>query len=107
MRYELYKNGVCIQVIDERTVSSAALEKINEIKTKCKEAIEGTGMQWMVEREVSGGKPVPEEVKSLCAFYRSRSNELEELVETLSQKAIDDNDKIICDQIQQVSWEED
>lgn len=104
MRYELYENGVCIQVIDTRTVSNAASEKIQEIKECCRQSIEKTGISWMVEREISGGKSVPDDVKNLCVLYRDKSNELEALIKSLAEQAADDDDKATCDQIQQLEW---
>ena len=104
MVYELYENGVCIKVIGTRTVSNSAHIKIQDIKECCKKSIEETGLSWMVEREVSGGKAVPEEIKNACIFYRDKSNRLELLINGIAENAIDDFDQGACDQIEQIDW---
>lgn len=104
MRYERYENGVLVESYDHRTVSQTAQERIETIKNACKAAIEDTGIAWMVEREVTGGKPVPQSVKDQCASYRALNAELETRINALVSQATDNDDKAICDQIEQVNW---
>ena len=104
MKYERYENGVLVESYDNRTVSQTAQEHIEMIKNACKTAIEDTGIAWMVEREVTGGKPVPQSVKEQCASYRALNADLETKINALVNQATDDDDKAICDQIEQVNW---
>ena len=104
MKYERYENGVLVESYDHRTVSKTAQERIEIIKNACKTAIEDTGIAWMVEREVTGGKPVPQSVKDLCASYRALNADLETRINALIGQATDNDDKEICDQIEQVNW---
>jgi hypothetical protein len=104
MKYERYENGVLVESIDNRTVSQIAQERLDMIKNACKIAIEDTGIAWMVEREVTGGKAVPQSVKDLCASYRALNAELETRINALVSQATNDDDKAICDQIEQVNW---
>ena len=104
MKYERYENGVLVESYDHRTVSQTAQERIETIKNACKAAIEDTGIAWMVEREVTGGKPVPQSVKDQCASYRALNAELETRINALVNQATNDDDKVICDQIEQVNW---
>jgi uncharacterized protein involved in propanediol utilization len=104
MKYERYENGVLVESYDHRTVSQTAQERLEMVKNACKTAIEDTGIAWMVEREVTGGKVVPQSVKDLCASYRALNAELETRINALVSQAIDNDDKAICDQIEQVNW---
>jgi len=104
MKYELYENGVLVESYDNRTVSQTAQERIEMIKNACQKAIEDTGIAWMVEREVTGGKAVPQSVKDLCSSYRTLNAELEATINALIAQATDNDDKAICDQIEQVNW---
>jgi hypothetical protein len=104
MKYERYENGVLVESYDHRTVSQTAQERIETIKNACKAAIEDTGIAWMVEREVTGGKAVPQSVKDQCASYRALNAELETRINALVSQATDNDDKAICDQIEQVNW---
>jgi uncharacterized protein involved in propanediol utilization len=104
MKYERYENGVIVESYDHRTVSQTAQERLEMAKTACKTAIEDTGIAWMVEREVTGGKSVPQSVKDLCASYRALNAELETRINALVSQATDNDDKAICDQIEQVNW---
>ena len=82
------KNGA--QVMD-MTAEEIALRKADEakwdaerqdrliagIKAEARRRIEATGLPWMVEREVSGGDPVPQTVKDQAAAIRAASDALE------------------------------
>jgi hypothetical protein len=103
IRYSLYENGVLVYQEDTRLVSICAERKLAEVRFKCAEAIAATGIDWMVQREVSGGKPVPQSVKDLCAAYRARSNELEAQVAAAVSAAVDDDDKAACDAIENIT----
>jgi uncharacterized protein YxjI len=96
--------GNILVQIDNRKVSVVAEIKINEIKYHCQQAIEATGIGWMVERQISGGKEVPGEVKQQCADYRARSDMLEQQVLTIASTAVDDNDHAVCDLVSAVMW---
>lgn len=52
---------------------------IDAVKTEASRRIASTGLGWMVEREVSGGAPIPQVVKDACALIRERSNAIETL----------------------------
>ena len=104
MKYERYENGVLVESYDHRTVSHTAQERLEMAKNACKTAIEDTGIAWMVEREVTGGKAVPQSVKDLCASYRALNAELETRINALVSQATDNDDKTICDQIEQINW---
>jgi len=52
---------------------------IDAVKTEASRRIAATGLGWMVEREVSGGAPIPQAVKDACARIRERSNAIETL----------------------------
>jgi len=103
-RYSLYEDGVLVYQEDTRLVSICAERKLEEVRYKCAELIAATGIDWMVQREVSGGKPVPQSVKDQCAAYRARSNELEAQVATAVSAAADDDDKAACDAVESISW---
>lgn len=103
--YTLYdSDGNIVVRIDNRTVTVTSQQKIAEIKRACQQAIEATGLAWMVERQVSGGKEVPEEVKIQCAEYRDKSDLLEQQVLDLVASATSESDHDICDQIQNINW---
>lgn len=104
IRYALYENGVLVHQEDTRIVSVSAERKLAEIRYRCAQGIAATGIDWMVQREVSGGKPVPQSVKDQCAAYRARSNELEAQVATAVSAAVNDDDKNACDAIESISW---
>jgi hypothetical protein len=104
MKYERYENGVLVESYDNRTVSQAAQERLEMVKNACKTAIEDTGIAWMVEREVTGGKAVPQSIKDLCASYRALNADLESQINALVNQATDNDDKAICDQIEQINW---
>lgn len=53
--------------------------KKSEVKAEAARRIAETGVGWMVEREVSGGAPIPQAVKDACALIRERSNAIEML----------------------------
>lgn len=105
MRYERYENGVLVEYVDTRKVDETAKTQISNIKYGCRISIENTGIAWMVEREVSGGTPVPQEIKDKCAEYRFFSNQLENSVNDLAAQAKDNDDKEICDRIEKVVWD--
>lgn len=104
IRYSLYQNGVLIHQEDTRLVSICAERKLLEIRHQCSQAISATGIDWMVQREVSGGKPIPQSVKDECASYRNRSNELESQIDAAVSAAANDDDKNACDIIDNISW---
>jgi hypothetical protein len=104
IRYSLYENGVLVYQEDTRLVSVCAERKLAEVRYKCAELIAATGIDWMVQREVSGGKPVPQAVKNQCAAYRTRSNDLESRVAAAISSAENDDDKAACDAIEAVTW---
>lgn len=104
MKYERYLNGVLVESYDHRTVADTAQAQINAIKEYCKVAIEQTGISWMTERELSGGKVIPQEIKDKCQFYRTLSNTLEQQIQDLVSTAVDNNDKAVCDKIEQIIW---
>ena len=104
-KYELFDgNGNIVESIDERTVTVQASNKVEEIKAACAKAIEATGLGWMVEREVSGGAAVPQNVKDICAAHRTRSNQLEAEIAAAVSEAEGDDDKSACDAIQAIVW---
>lgn len=47
------------------------------IKREASRRISETGLPWLVERELSGGKSIPKDVKSRCAVIRTKCAELE------------------------------
>lgn len=104
MKYERYENGILVEAYDHRTVSQTAQERISAIKNSCKEAIENTGISWMVERELSGGKPVPQSIKDQCSAYRDLNTDLETQINALVGQAQDNDDKAICDLIELINW---
>jgi hypothetical protein len=105
-RYSLYENDALVYQEDTRLVSVCAERKVAEIRYKCANLITATGIDWMVQREVSGGKPVPQNVKDLCASYRAMSNELEQRVAEVKTWASSDEDKSTCDTIEAIAWNE-
>jgi hypothetical protein len=105
-RYSLYENDALVYQEDTRLVSVCAERKFLEIRHKCAELIAATGIDWMVQREVSGGKPIPQDVKDLCASYRARSNELEQRIAEVKTWASSDEDKSVCDTIESIAWNE-
>lgn len=104
IRVETYKDGQLVEVVDTRTVSVQAQRRISEIKEACAKAIEETGIAWMVQREVTGGTPVPQDVKDACAAHRQRSNDLEAQIQGYVDAAKNDEDKVACDLIEKVNW---
>lgn len=104
VRYSLYENGALVYEEDTRLVSVCAERKLAEIRYKCADLITATGIDWMVQREVSGGKPIPQAVKDQCAAYRTRSNELESQIAAAISSAENDDDKAACDAIETVTW---
>lgn len=50
---------------------------IRQIKVEAQRRICESGLGWMVERELSGGKPVPDEIKAYAAAVRAASDKLE------------------------------
>ena len=104
MRYSLYDNGVLVYQEDNRLVSACAEQKLAEIRYNCAQCITATGIDWMVQREVSGGKPVPQSVKDECAAYRAKSNDLEARVALAVTFALQDDDKNVCDTIESIVW---
>lgn len=103
MRSMVFEDGVLIEDNDQRTVSWCVAQRLDMVRNECALAIDATGIRWMVEREVSGGKPVPRSVKDACAQLRAKSNALEAQINALAAGA-DDNDKSVCDAIETVSW---
>jgi hypothetical protein len=100
MKHELYQNGKLIALNDNRSVADSAELALALTKQSCKDAIEATGISWMVERELSGGKAVPDEVKQKCALFRSKSNETEKLIIAATTKDAIDSVSSICDEIE-------
>jgi hypothetical protein len=66
---------------------------IDTVKYLADLRIRETGVGWMVERQITGGTPVPEEVKTLCQSIRDWSNEREGLL----LAAIDDEALLAID----------
>lgn len=97
-------DGNLVEDRDNRTVSWCVEQRLEMIRNECALAIEATGVRWMVEREVSGGKPVPQDVKDTCTALRAKSNALEKQIADYAASAIDDTDKAACDRIQSVHW---
>ena len=58
---------------------AAAMVRNTDVKAEAARRIAETGIGWMVEREVSGGAPIPQAVKDACALIRERSNAIETL----------------------------
>ena len=56
---------------------TAAPARKTGVKAEAARRITATGIGWMVEREVSGGAPIPQVVKDACALIRERSNAIE------------------------------
>lgn len=100
MKHELYQNGKLIAVQDRRTIADSAKFALAFIKQNCKEAIEATGIGWMAERELSGGKPIPDEVKQKCAFLRNKSNEIEQLIIDAANRSVVTSVPDVCDEIE-------
>lgn len=103
MRKETWKNGVLIGFEDTRTVAGVKALKIASIKAACAAAIGAAVPSWMIEREVLGGTPVPQDLKDLCATYRAHSNDLEAEVMALAA-GVENDDKAVCDAIETVNW---
>lgn len=99
-----FSDGVLVDTFDDRTVSQCLDATVTSINQQCADAIAETGISWMVEREVSGGKPVPQEVKDACAVYRAKANTLTTQANLLAAQATDDNDKYTCDLIEAIVW---
>lgn len=57
--------------------AEAAKVKPEQVKEEARRRIEATGLAWMVEREVSGGAAIPQQVKAKVASIRAASNKLE------------------------------
>lgn len=105
MRYERYdQTGKLVEVLDLRTVSECMTERITAIKQRCFEEIEKTGVSWMVEREITGGKAVPQEIKDLCQQHRQKCDLLEKRIREIADDAGSNEDKDACDQIQRIDW---
>jgi hypothetical protein len=56
-----------------------SLVSADAVKFEAARRIAETGIGWMVEREVSGGAPIPQAIKDACALIRERSNDIETL----------------------------
>lgn len=97
-------DGNLVEDRDDRTVSWCVEQRLEMIRNECALAIEATGVRWMVEREVSGGKPVPQDVKDTCAALRAKSNTLEKQIADYAALATSDTDKATCDLIEAVNW---
>ncbi len=104
IKYSLYKNNVLVYQEDTRLVSVCAQEKISQIRLIASSLIGKTGVDWMASRELSGGKPIPQLIKDQCAEYRKKSNDLEAMVITFRENAINDEDKDVCDSIENIVW---
>lgn len=104
MKHELYQNGELIAVQDKRTVADSVNLALSFVKQNCKEAIEATGIGWMVERELSGGKAVPNEVKQKCAFLRNKSNEIEQLIIGAASRSVVLSVSDVCDEIENYTF---
>lgn len=50
---------------------------IDDIKAEAARRIYASGLSWMVEREVSGGLPIPQAVKDYAAAVRAASGAME------------------------------
>lgn len=70
-----------IPITEEEAIVLRAqpLPTVTNIKEEARRRIHETGLSWYVEREVSGGSPIPEAIKAYCAEVRSASNDLEAL----------------------------
>lgn len=66
---------------------------VSTVKELAASRIRETGLPWMVEREVSGGDPVPQPVKDECAAIRAWSDDRE----TLITAAADDAEMLAVD----------
>jgi hypothetical protein len=104
IKYSLYENGILIHQEDNRLVSICAERKRAEIRYKATELIISTGIDWMAAREISGGKPIPQDVKDQCAAYRAKSNDLEAQVAGIVASAMSNDDKEVCDAIEDIVW---
>jgi len=96
--------GNILEIVDNRTVSDTKSLRISALKQECADAITNTGISWMVERELSGGTPIPQSVKDQCASYRAISNTKESEINTIAATASNENDKAVCDLIEKVTW---
>lgn len=52
-------------------------KRVCAIKAEAQRRIRASGLGWMVEREMSGGKPVPDSIKTFAAAVRAACNQLE------------------------------
>lgn len=103
-RYELYDGaGNLLEVSDTRTVTGVVERRLALVRAKAAEAITGLGLTWMVEREVSGGKKIPQAVKFAAATIRTASDAKETEIARLAAAALDDDDKAACDAIEAVA----
>ena len=48
-----------------------------DVKNEARRRIEETNLSWYVEREVSGGTAIPDEIKTYCAEVRAASDDIE------------------------------
>ncbi len=103
VRAETYDSkGNCIEVIDNRTPDDVLAYRLKMIRAAAAEQIAALDLGWMVEREVTGGTPVPQKLKDAAAAIRARSNDLESQANAAA--AIRAKDPIaVCNAIEDVA----
>jgi hypothetical protein len=62
---------------------------VADVKEEARRRIEATGLPWMVQREVSGGAAIPQDVKDACAAIRTASDMIE-IMEPIPDDFMDD-----------------
>jgi len=60
-----------------------------QVKAEAARRIEAIIPRWMIDREMTGGTPVPQELKDAAATVRTRSGEIEAM-ESIPQDYVDD-----------------
>lgn len=70
--------------ISPLSVDEAEALTIARIKNYARGLIAKTGLPWMVEREVSGGKPIPKSIKTQVQAIRDASDRAEKIVKSMN-----------------------
>ncbi len=98
-RYQRFDNGELVDETDDRTVKEVRAARLVLIRARAAAEIYALDMGWMVEREATGGDPVPADVKAKAAAIRTKSNGLEEKID-----AVTGTGKAACDKIEKIAW---
>lgn len=82
-RRETYKNGVRIETVDTRTLEEVKAEKIALVKDQAGKRLSKS--DWRIVKAMDTGIPVPSEIAQERAKIRSKSDELENIINNATE----------------------